>query len=171
MNYEIVYDEHGENPRECENATIMIFTHRRYGLPNETKFDFKSASSWDEAEKAVRRKLKNIRFFCRVYMMDHSVLTFSLKPFGGIYGYFDSGCVGFIAITGESIGDKKRRKQEEYEAIANAELKTYEAYANGEVYRVVIEDEEGEEVDSCSGFFGRESGEEWAKERIFELSR
>ena len=171
MTYTIQCDDYCEDPRDFDgNRTVMAFSHGRYRLPNEIDFNFNAYSSWDEAEKAFLKEVKpekgTVLYYSRVYMMDHSYCAFSLSPFGGLYGRFDSGCVGFIAITADTIDDKKRRTQEQYAEIANAELEMYECYLNGGVYRVVIEDEDGDEVDSCGGFYGHDSAEEWAKEQI-----
>lgn len=171
MTYTIDYDYFYENPRDFDgNRTVMVFSNGRYRLPNEIDFDFNAYSSWDEAEKAFLKEVKpekgTVRYYSRVYMMDHSYLSFSLSPFGGLYGRFDSGCVGFIAITADTIDDNKRRTQEQYAEIAEAELKTYQYYANGEVYCVTILDDDGDIVDSCGGFYGHDSAEESAKEQI-----
>lgn len=45
-----------------------------------------------------------------------------------------------------------------------AELDEYSAWRNGEVYGYVIKDDEGNELDSCWGFYGWEYCEEAAKE-------
>ena len=41
-----------------------------------------------------------------------------------------------------------------------AEMKVYNCYISGDVYGFVIEDENGEEVDSCWGFYGSEAVED-----------
>ncbi len=38
-------------------------------------------------------------FYFPFYKMDHSYVTYSIHEFEGIYGYFDSGQIGFVYIT------------------------------------------------------------------------
>lgn len=72
---------------------------------------------------------------------------------------WDSGDVGYIYASHEKIKHESGRKRMDTKAhdwfrrIADAELETYTHYLNGEVYGYTIEDEEGEWVDSCAGYF------------------
>lgn len=69
--------------------------------------------------KPLAEKRKIIYF--PFYKMDHSYVTYSIHEFGGIYGYFDSGQIGFVYITeanakkllkATSIGPKEVEKLE-----------------------------------------------------------
>lgn len=49
------------------------------------------------------------------------------------------------------------------EKYLKSEVETYDQYLTGDVYGYVIEDKEGEELDSCWGFYGEEYCLEEAK--------
>lgn len=167
-NVSINFDDSPENPRDFENQTIMVFYHRRYHVPNEAKFNFDDYNSLDEAERGLKRSLKKVRFISRVYMYDHGGTAYSLTPFSC---RFDSGCLGFIVITADSLFDKKRRSQKQYEEIAKSELKMYSNFVNGEVYCVTIKDENGDVVTGCSGYYDKEEAEGSAKDMIEHLTK
>jgi len=72
---------------------------------------------------------------------------------------WDSGQVGFIYV---SILDAGREWSDlEGEALRErageclrSEVETYDQYLTGDVYGVVVEDANGEHLDSCWGFYG-----------------
>ncbi|MBA2708485.1 MAG: hypothetical protein H0U59_11845 [Gemmatimonadaceae bacterium] len=71
-------------------------------------------------------------------------------------GGWDSGQVGVIFDTAETraetTGDDVT--DEEIERALRAEVEEYDSYLRGEIYAYVIEDEDGEILDSCGGFLG-----------------
>lgn len=114
-----------ENPREYDNYCTMICFHRRYNLGDKHSFDHRNYSGWDEMQKAIEKEYK---FVEPLYMMDHSGLTIQRHPFGGIYGRFDSGRIGFIAVKKDKDHSLRRKKTIE---IMDAELESYNNYING----------------------------------------
>ena len=50
------------------------------------------------------------------------------------------------------------------EAVAKSVVDEWNQYLSGDVWGYVIKDEEGEEVDSCWGFYGMEDCEEQARD-------
>lgn len=69
---------------------------------------------------------------------------------------------GILVWEGEEplTGDYKTRQSN-----ARNFLSEYTSWANGEVYYVTIEGEDGEVLDSCGGFIGWSAVEEYAKEQ------
>ena len=55
---------------------------------------------------------------------------------------------GWKAITEE--------RREQILRSLEEEIKTFDSYCRGEVYGFVVEDEEGEEIDACGGYYGDE---------------
>jgi len=149
---EIVQDTDPESPRYNDNLGTMICFHRRYNLGDKHHFRSDMFSGWEDME----RHFSNGHIILPLYLYDHGGITIDTKPFGCPW---DSGQVGYIVVDKEKV-------KKEYEAqkltpkikqkvlsILNAEVEEYNKYITGEVYgyRII---ENGEEVDSCWGFYG-----------------
>ena len=79
--------------------------------------------------------------------------------------YWDAGKVGIIYVTDEEvrknynvkrISAKLREKVIEH---LKAEVKTYDQYISGDVYGYTVEDKDGNQIDSCCGFYGHDNEE------------
>lgn len=86
-----------------------------------------------------------------VYLYEHGGQTIRTTGFSCPW---DSGQVGFWSATAEEIqkefgGDKERAAR-----CITGEIQTMDSYLKGEVYGFVLEDEDGEHLDSCWGFYG-----------------
>jgi len=92
-----------------------------------------------------------------VYLLEHSGQTISLEPFNDPW---DSGQVGWIFVTREKALEEYSAKKitpkirERVLAAFRGEIETYDAYLRGEVYGYVVRSPEGDNLDSCWGFFG-----------------
>lgn len=161
---EIHNDEFAESPREAwDNLGTMVLFHKRYRLGDtDHGYDYGDYSGWEELKKAILDDNPNA-VILPVYMYDHSGLTISTTPFSCPW---DSGQIGFIFISlyearkeyGWKVITKKRRAQ--LEKYLQSEVEIYDAYIRGEVYGFKCLDPEGEDIDSCWGFYGdpEESG-------------
>lgn len=160
---EICADDSAENPRdEMDTVGTMWCWHRRYQLGSRKESREKSVDpadygGWDELREAIEKREKPV-VILPVYMYEHSGVALST---GGFSCPWDSGQVGFIFATRKAVLEafvaKRITKEirERVESCLKAEVKTYSAYANGDVYgfRVLEGDEE---TDSCWGFYGHE---------------
>ena len=117
--------------------------------------------SWDEHEALMVEQQKRdgepLALWLPVYLYNHSGLALSTKPF---YSHWDSGQVGFIVATQKDVREffgveriSKRVRTLAY-ARLEAEVQTYHQYLSGDVWDYLIEDEDGEIVDSLSGMYG-----------------
>lgn len=107
-------------------------------------------------------------------LVDHSGISMSIGR--GAHpqdpGGWDSGQVGWIYMTKkkavEEWGKKRCTKQvvELAEKCLSQEVETYNQYLTGDVYGFVIEDSDGDEVDSCWGHFGLDYAIQAAKEAV-----
>lgn len=91
-----------------------------------------------------------------ISLYDHSGLSIWL---GSPNCMWDSGYVGLMYLTKEdALKELGNCTEENWRECATqcmeAEMKVYNYYISGEVYGFCIEDENGDEVDSCWGFYG-----------------
>jgi hypothetical protein len=142
---------HEDGPREWDNLGEMVCFHNRYVLGDKHNFsDPEEFSDYIKDQKVVILPL---------YLYDHSGITISTGPFSCPW---DSGQVGYIYVTYEKIrkeyGIQRVTKQwiKKIESYLEGEVKTYDQHLTGDVYGYTIEDENGDLVDSCWGFYGHD---------------
>ncbi len=152
----IYYDPDPESPRDWDNLGTMYTCHRNY-LPEES-FDqhFQFEEVFDQHQDFLPSFEKNY-IAHKVYLYEHSGITVSTSPFSCRW---DSGLFGIIAVSTEKVkqeyGWKKitAKRRTEIENILQAEVDIYDQYITGQVYGFQLFSPEGEEIDSCWGYFG-----------------
>ena len=153
-------DEHNESPRDWDNLGTMICWHSRYNLGDvqtSNPHNYYEPDQWWEENMPM----KDIAAILELYLYDHGGITMRTSPFSCPW---DSGGVGYIYITKEKVrkeyGKKRISKQlkARVKTYLQGEVETYDNYLTGEVYGYVVEDQGGEHVDSCWGFYGYKSG-------------
>lgn len=159
---EIIQDDNAQSPRDLNytdcNLGVMICFHRRYDLGDKHDYNFNHFSSWAEIEKQLINDYKN-NIILPLYLFDHSGITMNTTGFSCRW---DSGQVGFIIANRQQIlkcmGWKKltKERQEKLYDYLRSEVETYDQYLTGDVWGYKITDEDGEEVDACWGYFGRD---------------
>jgi len=187
----IDYDEDPMNPRiDCDNAAVMVCWHRRYNLgdlqnsrPISNKYEesidllyelagvdrneyqeqeHEKTGTWDDMTRDQLFKLIEEKgtIISSLYLYDHSGITISMGSFGCPW---DSGQIGYIYMTKESI-EKEGWTPEQAMKYMEGEVEVYDNYLTGEVYRFEIEDSDGNEIESCSGWYGDDGKEDMIKE-------
>lgn len=156
---EIHNDSDPANPRkEYDHVGTMVCDHRLYDLGD------KKGSPEDIPDDAICLPL---------YLYDHGGITMSTSPFSCPW---DSGQVGVIYCTKEKAikewGKKRFTKKVEERAIKYlvGEVEEYDAYISGEVYGYIVKDEDGIEIDSCWGYYGKKYAVEEGKEAAMHSS-
>lgn len=146
-------EAHPLNPREeFETLGQMVCWHGRYTLGD--KHDWTDP---DEFSKYLKSCTGAVAL--PVYLFDHSGLAVATTPF---HCPWDSGQVGWIwmsrdtALAAFSPGSKRltpklRRQAEE---ASRAEVREYHQYLSGDVWHIRVENEDGDVLDSCGGFYG-----------------
>lgn len=148
-------DELAESPREWDNIGVLYIPRP----PRGCDFSDKNANREDALKAAVS---------IPVYILDHSGIAISSRPFGDKWDSWLAGCYYVTKETLEreygTAPDARKRARE----CAEAELETFAEYIAGEVYFYTIENANGGLVDSCGGYYG-DSGIRDIKETFEDL--
>ena len=163
------------NPRtEWDNLGTMVCFHKRYDLGDKTDYRSKDYDSWDELKQGILENEGEV-VILPLYLYDHSGITISTSPFGC---NFDSGRIGFIFVSNHKI---KKEGIDETKVIEylESEVKTYDQYLTGEVYRYSIYEietcDKGHEhknfVEGCGSYFGEEECESEGKSVLEHLEK
>ena len=153
---EILPDIYPESPREWSNLGSMQCFHSRYDLGDKKVVDSNDYKGWSDMEYALKKDHDAV-IILPIYMYDHSGITVNTKPFSCPW---DSGRLGLIFASREDIlvnfNVKRLTKSiiERATKILEGEVETYDQFLRGDVYGYRIEDKDGDEVDSCYGFYG-----------------
>lgn len=158
----VYQDECDCNPRtEWDNFGHMVCFHKQYNLGDKTSLTSDMFNSWGELEKYLYEE-EQAAIVITLYMIDHSGISIRAgRDFSDCDpGSWDSGAIGFIYCSKEDIRKDWNIKHvtktylEMARDILFSEVKTYNDYLTGNVYGYVVTDREGEEIDSCCGYFG-----------------
>lgn len=177
MNKLVLVHSDLENPRDWDNLGTLALAPRYYsdesigdfneylltllGLDIETALrSSRLESFYSEAMKDyLLGRLSKDYVWKRVYKYEHSGISFSTTPFNCRW---DSGLAGIITVSKkkirEDLGIKKvtAKVVEQVEKMLASEIETYNIFVNNEGVGFRIEDEDGEILNSCYGFFKSE---------------
>ena len=154
----IWHDDYAADPRkEWDNLATMICFHGRYNLGDHPQIvDWGQYSSFDEVEKAILRRVGPC-VILPMYMLDHSGIMVSTTDFNDKW---DSGQIGFVYVSYARLREEMRWKNITKDRIKRAyewleaEVQIYGDYLEGNVFGYTLENREGDEVDSCWGYYG-----------------
>lgn len=151
LTYRVWRDPDPDNPRRWDNVGTMHCAHQRYSFG-----DSKATTPWVDGDYRAKVLRDDVLVWLPIYMYDHSGITVSHTPFSC---QWDSGLLGWHYVTKKAAAENRPDLQgsELIERCKDAmadELKTYDEYLQGDVWGYTITDEEGDEVDSCGGFYG-----------------
>lgn len=143
----ILYDSDAESPvADDESVILAIFARNHINpaqkqLPTvEMALDFVAANRDPDSEYAV----------FAVWAYEHGNIVFKAVELGAGNPYadeWDSGNAGIIALKRTDFGP-------DLLDYAKGICATYTDWCNGEVYGYVVENEDGDVVDSCWGYVG-----------------
>lgn len=157
----IYYDDCVEGPRNGDyhdNLSKIYSQHKRYDF-NEIQLDNEICETWEDELKALHQQY-DIAIIKPLYLLDHGSLTLSTESFGGYNGWFDSGQLGYIMILKADMRKEYSCKRISHKMLLQAEkimlseLNCFQQYLNGDIYRFTIEDEQGEIIENCGGYYG-----------------
>lgn len=154
-------DQQPLNPREWDNLATMACFHKRYDLGDEDHDlpDGPALGSLSEMKNVLEDRLGEA-YWLPLYLYDHSGLAMNTTGFRhlGMKGLWDSGCVGLIyvshnTIIGETMWDEIEIEEKAYECM-EAEVEEYNNYLQGQVFYYSLQEANGEVIDSCGGLIG-----------------
>lgn len=156
----IEQDSDCESPMEYNEGVHITYADRsRYTLGNET-------ATQEEHEELARRIKAGEILGLPVFAYVHSGVMLSTAPFSCPW---DSGQSGFIWVEkataldwygGKILTAAKRAKA--LESLKSI-ITEFPSWLSGDCYGYIIEDVDGEHLDSCWGFIGHEYAEEEAQ--------
>lgn len=120
-----------------------------------------------EVQKIVGKILDKYYVMLPLGLYDHSGISMYVgsQSHWSDPGGWDSGQVGWIYCTVKKAKEEWAGADFHERAIEylKGEVETYNQYLTGDVYGYVVEDADGEQLDACWGFFGRDCCEQEAK--------
>ncbi len=176
---QIFHDSDSESPREWSNLGYFITVDNRYHSPDKSdwieqvvKSTSEEANDQEHHMKLIKKGIKEggekVLAIYPVVKYEHGGVSYSL---GSKHG-FDFSNNGFYIITDKTQKETGTSKKD-FEKVINQEIDVYNSWANGEVYGYCLTDENGENLDSCSGFYSIDDikdhlPEEWKTEDLNE---
>ena len=164
----IEHCEYAESPREWDNLTKCIFFGNYKHIGDKHDFDFNTEFDSrqdfiDRGEDIIKEKFDAV-LVKAVHVYKHSGTSISTNYSGEYTCRWDSGTIGFAVITkadlrneyGWKLITQKRLDSvmDNLNSVMDSEIDTLSDYVGGEVYEFSIEDEQGNQEDSCGGFYG-----------------
>ena len=147
----------------------FICWHRHYDLCSKGEAEkFRDADSFREFVEAEHP------IVLPLYLMDHSGISISTDsaPFRMCDSAgWDWGQVGYVYCSLEDVKKEYSCKvvtptiRKKVIKLLNAEVEEFDNYLRGEVYGYVVEDAEGNHIDSCWGFSGWKYAEKEMKQQ------
>jgi len=151
------HDEDCESPVIDDEAVKVVILHRRYGNPASDV-----GGTPDEVLGWIKANRKEW-YVTNLFMYEHSGVVLragEANPFGDPW---DSGQVGIVAIKKSEFGKGKGERNSTRLQYCKDIAEEYGMWMNGDTYEYVIEDEDGNVLDSCSGFIGFDLVQDEAK--------
>lgn len=179
---EVYIDDDPLNPRtEFDNMGTMVCWHRRYNLGDDGRgaknpyptreYDpedwFKANLDYPEEKledldlAELQALFEKTNLLIPIMAYEHGGITIRAYDYGNWPDQnWDCGQLGFIYASHETIRKEyvvkrlSKKTLEKARTCLLSEIEEYDTYLTGNIYGYVITDPEGEEKDSCWGFYG-----------------
>ena len=166
---EVVYDTYPVDPREWDNLGTII-TKRFW---NEC--DYINANDRDAVLDHIKVVKNNGGIVLPIYCYSHGIDRFKTSSFYGCglpqgHARFDSGVAGFIYATAETVRKEygvqriSKRVRDLATKVLQSEIEIIDNYSSGQVYGYIIKTADGEEIESCYGYYGEAGREDMVSE-------
>lgn len=143
-------------PYEEDEGVHIVILHNRYS---------------DPAKGKLGRSPVEVREWCQanpdwytvpLWVYDHSGTVYQVAADNPFHCRWDSGRAGLIALKRSEWGNGEESDEVLFEYAQNI-ASSYTSWTNGDCYGYIVKDTDGEELDSCWGFVGRNTVEEEAR--------
>lgn len=159
----ISHDDDPLSPRDWDNFGKMACWHSHYLLGDEQP----KTDPADFLREVLVPLERAGGIVLPLYLYDHGGVSISTGAFSCPW---DSGQVGYIYADADTIrrefaGKGKRITKQVRARAVNClltEVDTYDKYLSGDVWGYRITDKDGDDIDSCWGFFGLNDAKEEA---------
>ena len=152
--FTVDYDETDlYNPRDDDNLGVIVAWHRRHHLGDD--MPNQAPDEW----LADLKKKEPKAIILPVYLYDHGGITIKTTPFNCPW---DSGQAGYIYTTRERVRDwtghtrMTAKRKAAIEDMLRDEIRIYDQYIRGDIYKYIIEDEDGNFIDGQGGYYDRQ---------------
>lgn len=174
----IDYDSDPESPREWDNLGTIYTNNLRHNFDGKSIKDLirETGHCPDNFDHIPFHLFSNGFIWAKVYAYEHSGMTIKIadeNPYPD--PMWDSYLLGVVAVSKAKVrkeyGWKKvtPARANKVIEVMKGEIETLDQCLNGEVYGYIVEDPDGNRMDSCWGFFGDtgiEQAIEYAKDAI-----
>jgi hypothetical protein len=157
MKYRIEQDTDATSPSDWEHKSLFIVAnHRDCYIPEPGQKRIPS----DPAEVVGNWKRTHWVFGLEAYI--HSGVVLALSGEGNFPDrQWDVSQLGFVFVA-----KKEWRLRKSARKAALSKVAEWNQYLSGDVWGCIVEDDDGNEVDSCWGFYGREYAESEGKRML-----
>jgi hypothetical protein len=155
----IYQDEDAESPDTWGDDSIFLLgwhrdftvTRPNYKRPDDI-LEYVNEDDCDE-DRQIKASIREDYHVFTLYAYIHSGVSLSLgASFGGIDpGGWDTSRLGIVLVSREEWPDEGAAR-----TAAMSLVDTWNQYLSGDVYGYTVTDEDGEQLDSCWGFYGDE---------------
>lgn len=162
----ILYDEEPVSPKDWDQLGTLVTWSRRHC------FDEDGQKRFGEPADFLEEAAEGGWTYLPVAMLDHSGihLWVGKGPHSSDSAGWDSGQVGYIYTTKERI-EKLGVPEDGVLACLAGEVGTWDQYVSGDVYGIVVDGPDGEQRESCWGFYGFEYAKQEAAEMLDNVIR
>lgn len=146
MKLRIEQDGDAQSPNSWDdNGLTLIANHRQFFVPPS-----KDKRNFDVQDEIDSRKATHHVFMLEAYI--HGEVRLALAGEGNFPDrQWDVSLLGAVFVS-----KKEWRLTKSARKAAESLIKEWNQYLSGDVWGYVIEDDDGNHIDSCWGFYGRE---------------
>lgn len=157
LKVKIYPDDSPQSPDDWgDNNAFLVHYHREFDVRRDKIVTENEIASWYRGEENERlREVEQIYHIFPVAAYIHSGVVLSIGSGRGFPDYqwyqWDVSHVGAYLCAKSEWPEREKAA-----AFAEGAIKIWNQYLSGDVWSYVIEDAEGEHLDSCGGFYGIE---------------